>query len=102
MSAGDALQPKQFYHASDHEFAPGEHVLSPNARNDPNSGHQVSADNDSVFMTGSRADAQGWGKHIYHVEPHTEPEHSWVGHGVYTTKSATVVKEIHDKRLRGY
>lgn len=38
---------------------------------------------------------------LFHVsEP--EPEaHKW-GYGTYTTKSATVVKEVHDKRLRGY
>lgn len=104
MAAEDSLQPKQFYHGSDHEFQPGDQVLSPNALNERGitNNRMVSADSDNVFMTGTRAGAKGWGKHIYQVQPDTEPQRSWVGYGIHTAKSATVVKKINDKRLSKY
>lgn len=114
MTAGDHLG-QQFYHGSDHEFQPGEHVLSPRARNDLNGGNQISVDPDSVFITNSRAEAGGWGKHVYRVEPHTEPKDTGYMSGRPKTKhftvgSATVVKRLKSpaelnaermKRLRG-
>jgi hypothetical protein len=100
MSAGDSLSNQQFFHASDHEFQPGEKVLSPRARDDLYGGNQMSADPDSVFMTGSRAGTKGWGKHIYQVQPEGDVQsHKW-GYNVHTAKSATVIREIHDKRLK--
>ena len=109
MAASDSLQPKQFYHASDHEFEPGEKVLSVNDLTEQGirkNGVDFfrSADPASVFMTSSRANAQDWGKHIYQVTPDSDVESHKFGYDVHTAKSATVVKKISDKRLgpRGY
>ena len=109
MAAGDNLQSKQFYHGSDHEFQPGEKVLSVNDLTEQGLRKNGvdrfrSADPGSVFMAGTRAGAQGWGKHIYQVQPDSDVEsHKW-GYDTHTTSSATVVKKISDKRLgpRGY
>lgn len=103
MAAGSALG-RQFFHGSDHEFQPGEKVLSPNALSEQGVANDnfVSAEPHSVFMAGSRAGAQGWGKHIYQVQPEGDVEsHKW-GWDTHTAKSATVVKEIKDKRLSTY
>jgi hypothetical protein len=104
MTAGDYLNGQQFFHGSDYEFEPGEHVLSPRARNDLQGGNQVSVDPDNVFLTNSRAEAASWGKHVYRVEPHTEPVNTrYMGGSVkrpikhFTAKSATVVKRVGKK-----
>lgn len=108
MSAEESLQPKQFYHGSNHAFETGDHVLSPRARNALNGHTQISVDPDSVFLTNSRAEAGTWGKHVYRVEPHTEPVNTgYMGGGRgktpnmhFTAKSATVVKQVTNPKLQ--
>jgi hypothetical protein len=107
VTAADHLQPRQFYHGSNHEFAPGDHVLSPRARNNVDGHTQISVDPDSVFITNSRAEAGSWGKHVYRVDPHTEPVNTgYMGggraktpHQHFTAKSATVVKQVQNPKI---
>lgn len=99
MTAADHLSKKQFYHGSGREFEIGEHLLSPRARNDLTGGTQMSVDPDSVFITNSWREAGSWGKHIYRVEPHSEPKDTGYMSGRpktkhYTTQSATIVKRV--------
>jgi len=101
------LNKDQFYHGSDHEFEPGDELLSPAARGDLHGGAQMSVAPDRVFITNSRGEAGTWGKHVYRVEPHTDPtDTGYVGGSVksprrhFTAESATIVKRVSNPTLQ--
>jgi len=63
---GDVRNPQQFFHGSDHEFAPGDEVLSGDELGE---GNFATPHPGNVYMTNSSRGARDWGKHAYEVEP---------------------------------
>lgn len=84
------LQPQQFFHGSDHEFKPGDEVLSPKRYD--------------VYATNTVEDASFYGRHVYEVKPtgpvHEDPE-GWDNPDakpVYSEHPMTVIRKLYSRR----
>lgn len=124
MSATGALQPKQFFHGSPHEFKPGDELLPPSKtgatlnRGDSHPDHVyvtphafVAAQYTWAFdKNGKLAAPQGETKipagHVYEVEPRGQlrndpnaPRHI-KGLSKYTTKGAVVKRKLDPEEWR--
>lgn len=66
MAASDHLSPGQFYHGSNHEFAPDD-LVEPG--HSPNIGAGRADRSDHVYVASTPEHASAYGKHTYRVEP---------------------------------
>jgi hypothetical protein len=80
MAASDHLSPDQFWHMSDHEYQPGDHVVPPEELNPENPRKAMKNPayggtkrrTDTTFYTDDPHSADefgGWGKNTYRVRP---------------------------------
>jgi hypothetical protein len=93
MTASDHLQPKQFYHGSNHEFEEGHHILPQSATGNRNYGFNGDRAQ-HVYVTTSRAVGRSYGSHLYEVEPNGPLHEDIAEEDSYMAPSAVVKRKV--------